>query len=228
MEPLTGSTPPPAPTPAWSARLAVRRWLAPGTFEIALTRPAAFGFTPGQRIRLHLEGAARDYSLLSPGHHPHLSLCIRQMAGGPVSTFLAEAPLETMLHFDGPLGYFVWRSSLRPAVFLATGTGVAPFVALARAGVRGFRLAHGVRSADELYYAEELQAAAEDYVPCLTAGGDGPPGTFRGRVTDWIEAALTPGIYDFYLCGRGEMIRDATRLIDAGFAGSRVFSETFF
>jgi ferredoxin-NADP reductase len=228
VESLTGRGQPPTPTPAWTARLAARRWLTPGTFEIALERPAAFRFTPGQRIRLGLGGATRDYSLLGPADHPRLHLCIRRLAGGPVSTFLAEAPPETTLHFDGPLGYFVWRPSPRPAVWLATGTGVAPFVALARAGVRGFRLAHGVRAVDELYYAEELRAAAALYVPCLTTAAGAPPDAFRGRVTEWAVASLAPGIYDFYLCGRGEMIRDATRIIDAGFAGSRVFSEIFF
>jgi ferredoxin-NADP reductase len=48
------------------------------------------------------------------------------------------------------------------------------------------------------------------------------------RVTDFLEQKLSPGSYDFYLCGRGEMVRDATHIIDRRFPGARVFSELFF
>jgi len=223
MAPLTA-----AAASSWNLRLEARRWLAPGTFEIAFARPPGFRFAAGQRLRLQAAGHSRDYSLLGPAASGPLTLCIRQVAGGPVSAWLAGVPLGQVLEAEGPLGYFVWRPSSRPAVFLATGTGVAPFVALVRDGVRGFTLAHGVRTAAELYYAAELRAAAGRYIPCLSAEAAPPQEAFRGRVTDWLGAALTPGDYDFYLCGRGEMIREALARIDAGFHGSRVFSETFF
>ena len=42
------------------------------------------------------------------------------------------------------------------------------------------------------------------------------------------SAALTVGAYDFCLCGRTEMIRDITRIVDDRVSDSRLFSEAFF
>jgi hypothetical protein len=55
-----------------------------------------------------------------------------------------------------------------------------------------------------------------------------PPDAFRGNVTEYLEQHLTPGAYDFYLCGRSEMIRDVTHLIDIRFPESLVFTELFY
>ncbi len=121
---------------------------------------------------------------------------------------------------------------------MATGTGIAPFAAMVRSGVRGFLLLHGVREPEEFYYQDLFRDAAARVVPCLTGrdlgggqGPGGPPGpeeTFAGRVTAYIEEHLPRRPYDFYLCGREEMIRDVTFLVDEAFPGSRVYSEIFF
>ena len=51
---------------------------------------------------------------------------------------------------------------------------------------------------------------------------------FQGRVTEYLASLLAPGQYDFYLCGRREMIREATLLIDERFPGGRIYSEPFY
>jgi len=103
---------------------------------------------------------------------------------------------------------------------------------MARAGVRDFLLLHGVREPEELYYEALFRDSAGRVVPCLTGPGPGgpprPEHAFPGRVTAYIETRLPRRSYDFYLCGREEMIRDATFLVDDLFPGSRVYSEIFF
>jgi ferredoxin-NADP reductase len=47
-------------------------------------------------------------------------------------------------------------------------------------------------------------------------------------VTHYLQNKLPAGQYDFYLCGRGEMVRDAVAVIDRRFEAGRVFAETFF
>ncbi|MFZ0131496.1 MAG: hypothetical protein WAK95_03065, partial [Desulfobacterales bacterium] len=116
----------------------------------------------------------------------------------------------------------------RPAVFVATGTGIAPFAAMARSGVEGFTVLHGVRQAGECYYAALLRSRARRYVACLSQKGPPGTGTFHGRVTDYLATHLEPGPCDFYLCGRGDMIRDATWIVDERFAGSMVYSEIYY
>jgi hypothetical protein len=65
-------------------------------------------------------------------------------------------------------------------------------------------------------------------VPCIPRPGAAAPELFAGRVTDYIAARLAPGAYDFYACGRRDMVRDVTLLADDRFPGSHVFAETFY
>ena len=46
--------------------------------------------------------------------------------------------------FTGPHGYFTFRDFRLKPVFVATGTGIAPFVSMVRAGAKGFIVLHGV------------------------------------------------------------------------------------
>ena len=217
---------------AYATVLLSRRRLSKKTFEIELARPGTFEFTAGQRITVQEGDIERDYSLVSPPGGPTLALCIRQVEKKSLSSILAAREIGAQIRFTGPHGYFYFRSSGRPAVFVATGTGIAPFVSMARAGCRGFLLLHGVRTAAELYYRDVFMGgAAEAYVPCLSGISEqtGPPDPwFRGRVMQYIATRLPGGLYDFYLCGREEMIRDVIHLVDRRFPGSYVYTEIFF
>jgi len=207
-----------------------RRWLNERIFEIRFDRPPGFDFQPGQKIGFRFQAATWDYTLLGPVESPELSLCVRHLPEGRFSPRLATVKPGEPFQITAASGFFTFRPSSRQAVFVATGTGVAPFVAFARAGVRGFDLFYGVRSAADLVYGPELAAAARAYRPCLSdppaAAGD--PGFFAGRVDACLAQRLAPGMYDFYLCGKGDMIRNVMRLIDERFPDSRVFTETFF
>ncbi len=212
----------------YTAELLARRWISENTFEIKLARPPAFQFEPGQRIRMIHEDIERDYSLISAPQDSSLALCIRHIAGGAYSSILVDARIGESLCFSGPHGYFLFYTSRRPAVLIATGTGIAPFCAMARSGLKGFTLLHGIRSPDELYYSSLFGARAKLYVACLSTDQQMPPGSFCGRVTGYLKNNLPLETYDFYLCGRSEMIRDATSIIDDRFKGSLVYTEIFY
>jgi benzoate/toluate 1,2-dioxygenase reductase component len=214
-----------------SAELTNRRWLSPTVFELELTRPRFFEFLPGQRIRLHHRGIERDYSVISTPGDPVIMLCIRMVEGGRMSPLLASAEVGITFHFAGPHGYFVFRNSQRPAVFIATGIGVAPFVSMARAGVMVSAMLHGATAPSELYYESLFRGTAKQYVPCLSRVPSDiglPRNALDGRVTKYLKSCLEPGIYDFYLCGRSEMVRDVTLLVDNLFPGSLVYTEIFY
>jgi NAD(P)H-flavin reductase len=100
---------------------------------------------------------------------------------------------------------------------------------MAAAGTAGFVLLHGVDAPADLYYAEMLRSAAATYAPCVS-GPDAAhvAGGFAGRVTDYLRQRLPPGAYDFYACGRRDMVRDVTLLADERFPDSLVFAETFY
>jgi len=204
-------------TNPFTAKLLRRSWLSEKTFDLELSRPATFQFRPGQRIRFLHQALERDYSLLSPPDSPRLGLCVRHLPAGLFSPILAAAEIGTCFSFNGPHGYFIFRGS--------------PFLSMTRSGVTGFTMLHGVRTAQELYYRSDFAAAASLHVPCLSHPSPGstlPAGAYRGRVTDYLRDHLPPGAYDFYLCGRREMIRDVTLLVDERFPESLVYAEIFY
>ena len=210
------------------ATLLKRKRLSKKTFEIFLARPPGFSFKPGQYIRLSLDRHERDYSIVSALDESELTLCIGMVAGGKLTAFLSAADIGTSISFNGPCGYFTYKPSPRPAVFVATGTGIAPFSSMARSGISGFTLLHGVSLPADLYYASYLRQSARKYIPCLSGSKELPENAFPGKVTQYLEKHLAPGAYDFYLCGRREMIRDATHLIDVRFPESLVYTELFY
>jgi len=212
-----------------ACRLLSRRWLGTETFELTLSRPKAFDFAPGQRIDIRKDDIARAYSLVSAPAERKLTLCIRRIANGRLSPWLAEVEPDTPIHFSGPFGYFLFHPSSHPAIFVATGTGIAPFVSMARAGVRNVTLLHGAASAEQVYYGPWLAERVEHYTACLSspAPENTPFSTFPGRVTDFIDQQLSGLSYDFYICGRPAMVRDVVRMIDARFPDTKVRMEIF-
>lgn len=212
-----------------ASRIIHRKWLTKDTFTLALERPPNFQYLAGQRIRLLAGGKNRDYSVIPGASQNQLTLLIRSVDNGVVSTHLSRCPLGTTLDFSGPGGHFIYRPSSRPAVFVATGTGIAPFAAMCRTGVKGFIILHGVRDTDDLYFRDLVEPAALSYIPCLTGEAPSPSGVvFSGRVTQYLQHQLLADDYDFYLAGRREMIAAVIDIVDNRFPSSRVYSEIFF
>ena len=215
----------------YASKLLERRWLSNNTFELRLERPDAFSFKPGQYLQFVHGEVERAYTLISAESDPDLGLCVFNAKEGALTPTLASAPVGTSFSFSGPHGYFTFRPSTRPVVFVATGVGIAPYLSMARSGVTGFTLLHGVGTAADLYYEPFFRSVTSLYVPCLSGGEDAAaerPDAFPGRVTRYLEEYLPRRPCDFYLCGRQEMTHDATLLVDDLFPGSLVFTEIFF
>lgn len=211
--------------------VAVKRthWLSPNAFELVVEKPGDFTFQAGQKVLIEKDGVQREYSFACSPLDAELHFCIRFLEDGALSAMLAKVRPGDGLNISEAYGFFVYRPG--KAVFVATGTGIAPFVAYAKSGVHGLLLLHGVTSIEDLYYRQIVEKAVKQYVPCLSneesdrvqaAAG------VAGRVTTYLAENLDPGIYDFYLCGNGTMIGEATRIIDATSPDSRVFAESYF
>jgi benzoate/toluate 1,2-dioxygenase reductase component len=211
-----------------SLTLIERRWLSQRAFEIKFSRPSNLVFRSGQRLRFHHQIAERDYTPVSTPQDPEIVFCIRKIDSGLLTPVLSQAEIGTRFEISGPDGYFTFKPSGRAPVFVATGAGIAPFCSMTRSGVTGFTLLHGVDNPDDLYYAAEFASAADLYVPCISNEYPSSGKHFRGRVTDYLQRHLPPAAYDFYLCGRREMIRDVTWLVDEKFKNSNIYTETFY
>ena len=227
----TVSNAPDNPAAFQEVKLLRRRWLSQSVFEIELTRPPGWDFKPGQTICFIHESLKRYYSLLSAPADDTLEICVYSVPRGSFSTVLADAEIGTAFKVSGPHGYFTFNHSERRPVFVATGTGIAPFVSMGRSGIAGFTLLHEVESIADLFYQDLFQEIASDYIPCLTETSPVdplPPDAFHGNAAEFIKKKLPPGKYDFYLCGEREMTRDVTLVADMHFPASYVFKEVFY
>lgn len=184
----------------------------------------------------------RPYSIASPPEQNDvLELCVNLVKGGPGSSFLHALHPGDEVTFLYPLGYFTLNEASRTDIlFVATGTGIAPFRSmihhLLRNGTeRNISLYWGLRSEKDIYYWEEFEALARIHVnfrPIITLskptdGWTGP----RGRVTGLLPKVLASvENLEAYLCGNGEMIKEIRTFLIEGKGMSRkvVHYEKFF
>jgi benzoate/toluate 1,2-dioxygenase reductase subunit len=224
-------TTPDHPDKIQSVELLQRRWLSKNAFEIELTRPPALEFKAGQTICFIHESMTRYYSLISTPDDATLEFCVYYVPRGNFSTILADASIGSPFQVSGPHGYFTFNRSDRAPIFIATGTGIAPFVSFARSGITDFTLLHQAVSVDELYYRLYFQKITPRYFSCLTEvpfTESSLPNLFCGKISECIRKNLRPGSYDFYLCGEREMLREVTLLVDGIYPESRVYTEVFY
>jgi len=216
---------------SYVARVRERVQLSSDAVQLDLQRPEGFSFLAGQGIRISIDGLEREYSLVCGPDDGSLSICVKVIEKGALSSLLARLKIGASVSFSGPHGCFTFQSRQHLPVFVATGTGIAPFVAMARAGIRGFTLLHGAPTADRLYYRELTQPVAGKYVGCITRENSIhgiESWKYRGRVSDFLGREFADGVYDFYVCGGREMVRKVLGTVDERFPGSRVFFEIFF
>ena len=213
-----------------SVAVVSRDWLNEEVFVLTCSCSPGFQAQAGQYVSIMFGGEEREYTLLSPPEASVLRFLIKRIEGGKLSSTLGDCAPGTVLNISRAKGYLTYRSPDRPVFFVATGVGIAPFVAMVAAGVTDFTLIHGARTVSGLFYRRELIAAAKKYIPCVSGTIDAAtalPDLQQGYVTHYAERHLQPGLYDFYLCGSRAMITDMTHLLDQRCPDARIYSEAY-
>ncbi len=116
-----------------------------------------------------------------------------------------------------------------PAVWIANGTGVSPFLSLVRSGAaRDKILIQGARTRAEFYGQEELsKTLGESYIRCCSA--EEGPELFPGRLTAYLRAREWPSDRPYALCGSSGMVAEVRDiLIRKGVPFRNILSEVFF
>ena len=96
-------------------------------------------FLPGQYVNIDVPGSGqhRSYSFSSAPGESKISFLIKKIPGGVMSTWLESAQAGNKVELTGPLGSFYLRAVERPLLFLAGGTGLAPFLSMLEVLARG-------------------------------------------------------------------------------------------
>ena len=206
-------------TAAFQAMVAQVEPFGDAAYELVLdVADAAPVFLPGQYVNIGVPGSGqhRSYSFSSAPGAQRMSFMIKQVPGGLMSSWLGKAHTGQALEMTGPLGSFYLRTVTRPLLFLAGGTGLAPFLAMLEVlAVQGasqpVHLIYGVTRDQDLVMVDRLEAYAAripgfTFSTCVADAQTAHPR--QGYVTQHMPVeALHGGNVDVYLCGPPPMVK---------------------
>jgi ferredoxin/flavodoxin---NADP+ reductase len=240
----------PAPAPAARALgvetvLAVRHW-TDSYFSFTTTRDDGLRFENGQFVMIGLmvdgKPLLRAYSIASANWEEQLEFFSIKVPAGPLTSRLQHVREgDELLISRKPTGTLL-LADLHPGrvlYLLATGTGLAPFLATIKDPETYERfehvvLTHGVRGVEDLAYRDyvtrelphheylgETIRQKLHYYPAVSRAEF----ETRGRLTDLLDAgriaadlglpALDPAHDRAMICGGPQMLADFRRILDA-------------
>jgi len=185
-----------------------------------------FGFVAGQWLSFKQskpdgEELTRAYSIASPpGEDPRFALCLNRVQDGFMSNFLCDMKAGDEIACQGPFGDFIPHPPMRDTLFIATGTGIAPFRSMlhwlladeSRHQGKQLWLLFGNRYEKDIYYHDEFLSLARQhsnfhYVPALSRGSDKWQG-LRGYVQEHLPKIVEKRLdMHAYICGLDKMVK---------------------
>jgi ferredoxin-NADP reductase len=136
---------------AYQTTLLGRTEVAEGTMAFQFEKPTNFVFKPGQYIDLTISdsqrgpanGLTHTFSIASSPFDKNLMVTTR-MRNTVFKQALSMLPIGSAARIEGPMGSFsLHKNTARPAVFLAGGIGIAPFLSMLSYAT-GERLRHSI------------------------------------------------------------------------------------
>ena len=233
------------------ARLIGSEPVAEGTMAFRFARPAGFAHQAGQSAYVTLlsppesddQGDARMLTIASAPHEPELMFATR-MRDTSFKRVLKQARPGLLASVEGPNGEMVLHDDpMRPAVFLAGGIGVTPFLAMARHAAHA-RLSHRMflfyanRRPEDAAFLDEfcsLERANPNFrlVATMTAPGKaarswgGETGRIDQKMLERHVGDLLEPIY--YLAGPPAMTESMRAILEgAGLGAESMRCEDFF
>ena len=234
-----------------TARIAELSPLTPMVNRVVFEPKEFRPYIAGQQIDIRLTApdgyrAERSYSVTSAPSAPgRYELAIELLTGGEVSTFFhGYAKVGTEVEIRGPLGgHFIWEPSMPgDVVLLGAGSGVAPFISMAREHTAArhegrMLLLHSSRSNMDVVGGEELADLAREnpnltYIRAITRDRPQREGDIQGRFDcDGVLGFMrkhTPQPSGVFVCGSNDFVEAlAGCFVGAGIPAERVKTERF-
>lgn len=205
------------------------RSLTEHTFVLSLPQ-SRFKFEAGQHISLSISGdfQCREYSIYSAEEGDNLEVLVKEVDGGYFSPRLKHLKVGDMVEVHGPFGKFGLdekRKKSHKHVFIASGTGIAPFHSIVKSNPDlNYHLIHGVRYLEEGYGKDEY--APERLTLCTSRD---KRGNYNGRLTEYLKTTSFDIDTCFYLCGNSDMIFDSMEILSKkGFGRDNITVEVYF
>lgn len=228
-----------------------REEVAERTLAFHFDKPSGFHFRPGQAIDLVLrdralcapEGLRHAFSIVSAPYENELVVATR-MRDSAFKNALAALPIGASAEIEGPFGALtLHRQRERPAVFVAGGIGITPFVGMLRQATherlqQRLLLLYSNRRPEDAAFLPELQRlegvnrqfslvatmtqARESRLPW--SGEQGAIGeTFLKRIARDLPGAI------HYVAGPPAMVASVRETLErVGIDGDDIRSEDFY
>ena len=235
---------------AYPSRLLSRTEVAQDTVAFRFERPRTFVFKAGQSIDLALLGAAPNgldglthtFSIASSPFVQEILVATR-MRNSAFKRALSLLPLGSRVNIKGPIGSFTLpNNASRPAVFLAGGIGITPFLSMVCSAVvdktkRSISLFYANRYLEDAAFMEALWGMESSntnfrFVPTFTRI-DGTSRGWQGDIGHIRPEMLSKHIGNlhgpiFYIAGPPAMVAGIRRMLaDAGVDDDDIRTEEF-
>lgn len=212
----------------WEVKISSHQQLSLSSGLIRFKR--SFSFKAGQVINItnNKNLHPRMYSIASSESEDQVEILYKEVPDGLLTPHFKHLQKGDILLISRPFGKYT--ASSEPAVFIATGTGIAPFISMIRSGnIENKTIIHGSRKLDEFYYSHFIQKTLGDKYICCYTGNEKSP-LFQGRVNAYLEQhkKLQTNI-KYYLCGSSEMVVDTRQiLINKDIPFQNIHAEIYF
>lgn len=218
-------------------------------FILRLQEPDHIDYVPGQYVQLLCppypgsdEEVYRAYSIASdPAETGRVDLIIRRVPNGICTTWCFEHLQEGQaVRINGPYGEFRLSDNPAPALFIAGGSGMAPFVSILHQmehahDTRPVRYFYGGNQVRDLCLLDEMKRFEEHlkdftFIPVVAEPGPEEPWDGRrGLVTEAVSEEFDNlADYEAYLCGSPGMIDAAIKIVKSlGIDKARIYYDKF-
>lgn len=228
-----------------------REAIAAGTWAFHFRKPAGFSFKPGQAMDLVLANppmtdaaSSRHAFSIACAPFEEVVTVATRLRGSVFKNALAALSIGSAATLDGPFGSLTLHADPgRPAIFIAGGIGITPFISMLRDATRNelphrFVLVYANRRPEDTAFLSELrrlESCASHFrlLPTMTQL-DEPGETWPGR-TGRIDRNLILGLKNenpmaiYYVAGSPSMVADMRRLLaNAAINDEDVRSEEFY
>ena len=232
-------------------RLERREKIADGTMAFQFEKPAGFSFKPGQAIDVVLvdppagdaQSSRHAFSIVSAPFQGELVVATR-MRDSAYKRALKALPIGSRAKLEGPFGSLTLHNErTRPAVFIAGGIGITPFVSILRQAAEDrlpqqLLLLYSNRRPEDAAFLEELQQLEQQnkrfrLVATMTEMGksgrpwNGETGLIGEALVRRTVAGLPAPVY--YVVGPPAMVEAMRETLNkAGVDADDVRSEEFY
>jgi ferredoxin-NADP reductase len=211
-------------------------------FVFQVPEIAQLHFKPGQFVSLNETVAGkkitRAYSIASRPDGNTFELCLNLVHEGAFTPYLFAMKPGDSIEMSAPLGFFVIRNPTKDAVFIATGTGIAPFRPMAsdylsHPHARQLTLVLGVRHEHTIYYRDDFEALARKYPnfrfwPTLSRADSSWTGRTGHVQEHLLEAIGDRRDLDVYICGLKAMVDEVRGILKGlGFDRKQIIFEKY-